>query len=159
MSILIYSKINMPILAKNKKALFNYEILEKLEAGIVLSGQEVKSVKNGHINLKGSYVTVQDEEAWLVNVHISPYKMAGPMTDYDPVRSRKLLLHKKEIRRILGKLSEKGLTLVPIKVYTKQGRIKVEIGIAKGKKKEDKRESIKKREQEREMRRMMKRKI
>ncbi|MEA3272546.1 MAG: SsrA-binding protein SmpB [Patescibacteria group bacterium] len=144
-------------IAINKKALFDYEILEKLEAGLVLTGQEVKSVKNGQINLKGSYVTLKDGEAYLLNAHISPYKKAGILKDYNPTRSRKLLLHKKELTRLIGKSQEKGLTIIPLKVYTKgRGKIKIEIGIGRGKKKYEKRETIKKREVEREIRQKMK---
>lgn len=146
----------MPRIATNKKALYDYEILEKFEAGIVLAGHEVKSIKTGHINLKGSYVTIKAGEVWLINAHISKYKMAGKLLDYEPTRPRKLLLHKKEIKRLTGKLSEKGLTLIPLSVYTKRNQIKVEFGIGKGKKKVDKRESIKKREINRELKRIAK---
>lgn len=140
-------------IAVNKRALFDYEILEKLEAGLVLTGAEVKSVKNGHIGLKGSYVTFKDEEAYLLNAHISPYQKAGKIAGYEPTRTRKLLLNKNELKRFVGRLNEKGLTIVPLKVYTsKHGRIKVEIGLGRGKKQFEKRELIKKREVEREIR-------
>lgn len=147
------------MLAQNKLALFNYEILEKFEAGLMLTGQEVKSAKASQISLRGSYVNIKNGEAWLINAHISLYKMAGTLSGYDPLRARKLLLHKKEIMRLTGKLAEKGLTLVPLKVYTKRDKIKVEIGLAKGKKQSDKRAQIKKREDERGMRRIMRGKI
>lgn len=144
-------------IAVNKKALFDYEILEKFEAGIVLTGQEVKSVKNNQINLKGSYVVIKDNEAFLLNTHISPYKKAGILKDYNPTRGRKLLLNKKELKHLIGKSQEKGLTIVPLKVYTKgRGKIKIEIGIGRGKKKYEKKELIKKRDIEREMRESMK---
>ncbi|HSR89020.1 MAG TPA: SsrA-binding protein SmpB [Candidatus Udaeobacter sp.] len=138
-------------LAENKKALFDYEILEKYEAGLVLSGQEVKSAKAGQINLKGSYVTFHDGKAFVLNMHITKYKPAGPLPDYDPTRTRQLLLHKKEIAYLQGKSLERGLTIVPLKVYTKQRLIKIEVAIAKGRKNYDKREVIKTRELKREL--------
>ncbi|MBU0545957.1 SsrA-binding protein SmpB [Patescibacteria group bacterium] len=146
----------MPTFADNKKALFEYEILEKMEAGLELSGAETKSVKAGHMSLKGAYVTFRDKDAWLLNGHISPYKPAGPKTDYDPTRSRRLLLHKREIDYLRGKSQEKGLTIVPISVYNRGRFIKVEIAVARGKHTFDKRETVKKRDQEREMRRIAK---
>lgn len=140
-------------IAVNKRALFDYEILEKFEAGIVLTGAEVKSVKNGHIGLKGSYVTFKNSEAYLLNAHISPYQKSGKIAGYNPTKTRKLLLNKSELKRLSGKLSEKGLTVAPLKVYTTtRGRIKIEIGLCRGKKRFEKREIIKKREIEREMR-------
>lgn len=148
----------MPQLAKNKKALFDYDILEKFETGIALSGAEVKSAKNQQINLKGSYATILGDEAFLVNAHISSYKpAAAKQKDYDPTRKRKLLLHRKEIERLKGKMAGEGLTIVPISVYTKNNLIKVEIGLARGKKKYEKRETIKKREVDRRIREKMKR--
>lgn len=149
----------MKIIAKNKQALFNYHLFEKIEAGLVLFGQEVKSIKTGHLSLKGSYVSARGSEVWLINAHIPRYKMSGPLPDYEPTRPRKLLLRKREIKRLLGKLTEKGLTLVPVSVYTKHGKVKIEIALARGKKKEDKRETIRRREQEREMKRAMRRKV
>jgi len=142
----------MPIYGINKRANFDYEILGKYEAGIVLAGYEVKSIKTGHIGLKGSFVTLKNisnkdlPEAYLTNCHIPLYKHAGKMLDYDPYRSRKLLLKKSEISHILGKKQEKGLTLVPIKVYNKGSLIKLEFGIGRGKKKIDKREDIKRKD-------------
>jgi SsrA-binding protein len=151
----------MKILAANRRANYDYQILNKYEAGLVLSGQEVKSAKLGHINLKGSYVTVTTDkkgnpQAQLLNVHISPYKYAGKLPDYDPSRSRKLLLHKKELKSLIGKMQAEHLTLIPIKVYNKHNLIKLEFGLGRGKKKIDKREDIKKRDVEREMRQKMK---
>src|SRR3989338_4735055 len=148
----------MPQITTNKKALHDYQILEKLEAGLVLTGAEVKAIKNGQINLKGSYITIdQKSQAWLINVHVSPYKPArGSQTHYEPTQSRKLLLKKKEIDYLRGKSQEHGLTILPISVYTKGGLVKVEIGIAKGKKQFDKRRIIKKREVDREIRRHLK---
>lgn len=135
----------MQYLAKNKRALYEYHILERFEAGIVLSGPEVKSVKAGMVNLRGSFAHLHNGDVLLDNMHISPYPPAGQSLSYDPKRTRKLLLNKKEIRRLIGKLKEKGLTLVPVGVYTKATRIKVEIGLARGKRQYEKREIIKKR--------------
>jgi SsrA-binding protein len=143
----------MKLLAENKKAYFNYQILENFEAGISLIGQEVKSIKSGRINLAGSYVVLKGEEVYLIGANIPPYQPKNAPPDYNSERSRKLLLKKSEIKYLIGKVKEKGLTLVPLKVYTKRGKIKLEFGVAKGKKKADKRELIKKREAEREMKR------
>jgi len=143
----------------NKKAKFDYDILDKFEAGLVLTGPEVKSVKAGQINLKGSYITIKHKpktEVFLINAHISKYKPAGLQPDYEPTRSRKLLLHKKEINKLIGKMKEKGLTIVPLSVYTKHNRIKLEFGIGRGKKKFEKKETIKKRETKRKIERAMK---
>lgn len=138
-------------LADNKKAFFEYEILEKIEAGLVLTGQEVKSVKMGQASLAGTYVTFHNGKAYILNMHISKYKAAGPLPGYEPTRSRELLLHKRQIAYLQAKSSEKGLTIVPLSVYTKGRLIKVEIAVARGKKLHDKRESIKKKELKREM--------
>lgn len=146
----------MKTLSENKKAYFNYEILEKIEAGIVLIGQEVKSIKSGRINLAGSYIVLRDSEFYLINAKIPPYQPKNVPESYDPLRSRKLLLKKKEIDYLIGRVKQKGLTLVPLRVYTKRGKIKLEFGIAKGRKKVDKRELIKKRETEREIKRELK---
>lgn len=149
----------MPVITLNKSALHDYAILEELSAGIVLSGAEVKSIRNGNINLKGSYVTVRNGELMLLNAHIGPYKPAGNRLGYDPTRSRKLLLTRKEIGRMIGKLKEKGLTAVPLRVYTHNDRIKVSVGIARGKATYEKRELLKKRAVDREMRTALKRKM
>lgn len=147
----------MPTLAVNKKAKFDYEILETLEAGLVLSGQEVKSARQGQISLKGAYITInKNQEAYLINASISPYKMAGTLPDYDPTRSRKLLLKRKEIEYLARKLQQQGLTLVALSLYTKNRKIKLEIGLAKGKKKVDKRQDIKDRDTKRDIQRLMK---
>jgi SsrA-binding protein len=151
----------MPVLAVNKRAHFDYEIGEKYEAGLVLLGHEVKSVKTGHVSLKGSFVTVKQSagkvpELILVNAHIPLYAKASTVKDYDPTRPRKLLLHKNEIKKLIGKKQEQGLTLVPVKIYTKHGLIKLEFGIGRGKKKIDKREDIKKRETDRKIRTLTK---
>ena len=142
----------------NKKVYYNYQVLEKFEAGISLIGQEVKSIKSGRISLKGSYVVFKDEELYLIGANIPPYQPKNAPPDYNPERSRKLLLKKSEIKYLIGKSKQKGLTLMPLRVYTKRGKIKLEFGTVKGKKKFDKRELIKKREIEREIRRTLKRK-
>ena len=146
----------MKSLALNKQAKYDYEILETLEAGLALRGYEVKAIKIGHISLKGAYVSIKNDEAYLLNAHISAYQPKNMPKDYDPERARKLLLHKREIQHLIGKSKEKGLTLVPIKVYTKKSRIKLEFGVGKGKKKVDKRQSIKKREVKRKIDRLLK---
>ena len=146
----------MRVLSENKKAYFNYNILEKFEAGISLIGQEVKSIKMGRINLAGSYVVLRNEEVFLIGANIPPYQPKNAPSDYNPERSRKLLLRKLEIKHLIGKVKERGLTLVPLRVYTKKGKIKLEFGIVKGRKKTDKRELIKKRETQREMKKALK---
>ncbi len=147
----------MPKIADNKKVLASYQIIEKFEAGLALSGPEVKSVKAGQINLRGSYITIDNySEAWLIGAHIAPYKPAkSSQSNYRPEQKRKLLLNKKEIDYLRGKEKEKGLTIMPISVYTKGSLIKLEIALVKGKKKYDKREAIKKREVDREIQRKM----
>jgi len=145
-----------PILATNDRARYDYELLESLEAGLALTGQETKSAKTGHFKLKGAHVAFTKGEAWLIGSHISKYPKAGPLPDYDPERSRKLLLHKRELDRLRGKREEEGLTIVPIRAYMKGGRIKIEIAVARGKKQYEKRETIKKRDLEREARSRMK---
>jgi len=150
----------MPILAKNKQARFDYEILETFEAGLVLSGQEVKSIRQGQASLKGSHVTIdKNREAFLINASVPAYKMAGKLTNYQPDRSRKLLLRKKEIDYLAGKLQQTGLTLAPLSLYTKGRNIKLEIALVKGKKKADKRKSIKEREEKRQIQRLLKTKF
>lgn len=150
----------MSTLAENRRARFDYDILEDYEAGIALSGREVKAVRNGQISLKGSYVVFAGGNPTLLNAHISPYafsggQTAGGQTAYDPTRSRRLLLKKREIGYLRGKLEEKGLTIVPLSVYTSKHLIKVKIGLAKGKRLLDKRETIKKRDLDREVRRSL----
>ena len=142
-------------LAQNKKARHDYQILETIEAGLVLTGTEIKSVRERRINLKDGFAQIHNGEAWLMNVHISEYTQ-GNRFNHDPLRARKLLLHKKEIQKLTGQTSEKGITIVPLKVYLKHGFAKVILGIAKGKHDYDKRETIKKRDQEREIRRTLK---
>ena len=145
----------MKIVAQNRKAFHDYSIEETVEAGIVLTGTEVKSLREGKANLKDSYVLVKDSEVFLLNCHISPYTH-GNIMNHDPVRTRKLLLHKKEIARLLGKTIQKGYSLITLKIYFKDSRAKVEVGLARGKKMYEKRESIKKREADREIERAMK---
>jgi len=147
----------MKTYAINKRAKYDYEILETFEAGLVLKGHEVKSIKNGKMSLKGAYVVTKDGEIYLLNATISPYQPKNIPVDYNPSRSIKLLLNKKEINYLIGKSGEKGLTLVPIKVYTKKDKLKLEFGVGRGKKKIDKREQIKKRENRREIERIVKR--
>ncbi len=142
--------------AENRKAYFNYEILEKYEAGIELFGTEVKSVRGGRMSLEGAFIVVRGGEAFLINASIPPYQPNNMPKDYDPLRNKKLLLTKKEIATLAGSEKNKSLTIVPISVYNKGRKIKVEIALVKGKKKQDKRESIKKRETDREIRREIK---
>jgi SsrA-binding protein len=141
--------------ARNKKARFDYDILEQIEAGLILTGPEVKAVRAGQVKLVGGFVSFYRDEAFLNNAHISKYKYAT-LDSYDPDRSRKLLLSKKEIAYLRGKSQERGLTVVPLSIYTKGRLIKVGLGIGRGKKLHDKRRTIKKREQDREMRRAVK---
>jgi len=141
----------MKIFSENKKGLFDYNILEKFEAGMVLFGQEVKSIKTGHINLAGGYVVIRGQEPFLVGVKVPPYQPKNVGADYGEERPRKLLLNKKEIDYLGGKLNQKGFSLIPLKIYEKNGRIKLEFGLAKGKKKYDKKEKIKKRDVDREV--------
>ncbi|HOZ55691.1 MAG: SsrA-binding protein [Parcubacteria group bacterium ADurb.Bin316] len=151
----------MSALAVNKRANFDYEITDKHEAGIVLFGHEAKSIKTGHISLKGAFVTVKNTtknlpELYLINAHIPLYAKASTVKSYDPTRPRKLLLHKNEINKLIGKKQEQGLTLVPIKIYSKHSLIKLEFGVGRGKKKFDKREVIKKREVDKQIRTLTK---
>ena len=143
------------VVATNREAYHNYHILETHECGIALTGTEVKSIREGRCNLKDSYGLIREGEAWLMNAHISPYTH-GNRENHDPTRTRKLLLHRKEIDRLSGKAQEKGLTLVPTKMYFKNGRIKVELAVGKGKKLYDKRETEKRREADREALAIMK---
>jgi SsrA-binding protein len=125
--------------AVNRQAFHNYEILERLEAGLVLTGTEIKSARDGQVNLKDSYGLVKGGEVWLLNCHISPYSH-GNYANHDPLRTRKLLLNKSEIRKLIGKTTEKGLTLIPLRFYFKDGRLKCELGLGRGRKLHDKRE-------------------
>lgn len=143
------------LVAQNKKARHDYAILETYEAGIALTGTEIKSVRARRVTLKDGFAQLHNGELWLMNVHISQYDN-GTFFNHDPLRNRKLLLHKKQIKKIAGELSTKGITLVPLKMYIKNGYAKVLLGLAKGKHEYDKRESIKRREQERQIERVLK---
>lgn len=145
----------MPALAENKDARHKYLILETFEAGIVLTGHEAKSARTGNVSFKGAFVTLKGEEPYLVNVHIGSFQPSNAPAGYDPTRSRKLLMHSTEIKKILGKNAAQGLTMIPLKLYTSRGRLKVEIGIARSKSKKDERETLKKREAKREINRAM----
>lgn len=144
------------IVTQNRKAFHDYFIEETIEAGIVLTGTEVKSLRAGKANLKDSYARIKDGEIFLLNTHISPYAKADGFNQPSPERTRKLLLHKKEIVRLLGKTKEKGYTLIPTKIYFKDGKAKVELGLAKGKTSYDKRETIKEKDVKREMAKTLK---
>ena len=142
----------MPDIASNRQARHRYHFLETWEAGLVLTGTEVKSLREGKAQIKDGYASLRDGEVWLHNVHIPPYAPAA-RENHDPERSRKLLMHRREIERLIGKTREKGLTLVPTRLYLRDGRVKVEIALAKGKDVGDKRQAIKEREMKREMER------
>jgi len=146
---------HIKIVCQNKKARHDYHIIEVLEAGMVLVGTEVKSLREGRANLKDSYARIRDGELYLVQAHISPYSHAS-YDNHDPERVRKLLVHKRELKRLTGKTQEKGLTLVPLKIYFKDGKAKVELALASGKKSYDKRETLKRQTQKREMERAIK---
>jgi SsrA-binding protein len=144
-------------IAKNRRARHEYQILDTWEAGIVLTGTEVKSLRNGKANLSDAYGIVRDGEVYLLNLHIAPYEQGG-YVNHDPTRTRKLLLHKKEVRKMIGAVERQGLTLVPLELYFKNGKAKVALGLGKGKKLHDKREDQRKRDDERAMARAMARK-
>ena len=146
----------MEIVSTNKKARFNYEIIEKIEAGIALKGTEVKSIRNRNVSIGESYAQIKDDEVFLHNLHISPYEQ-GNRENHDPIRVRKLLLHKHETKKLVAKTQQKGLSLVPLSIYLRKGKIKVELAIGRGKRLVDKRESIKKKTIEREIERIVKR--
>jgi len=138
-------------IAENRKAFHDYHILDTWEAGMVLLGTEVKSIREGRVNLRDSFARIERGEVWLYNVNISSYSHRG-YADHEPLRQRKLLMHRDEIRKLIGKTTEKGMTIVPTRMYYKSGRVKVEVGLAKGKKDYDKRETVKRREVDRETR-------
>ncbi len=144
----------MKVVTVNRRARHDYEILETFEAGLELRGSEVKSLRAGQANLKDSYVQIRDGEAWLIGAHIAPYSFARE-GGHDPERTRKLLLHRREIDRIAGKIAERGLTAVPLRIYFDHGLAKLEIGLAKGKAQYDKRRALREKEQKREMERAM----
>ncbi len=146
----------MKIIAVNKKATFDYEILDRYEAGLVLYGPEVKSIKTGHISLKNSFIARKDSEFYLINTNIPPYQPAGKIANHNPTRPRKILLKSSEIKHLIGKIAVGGLTLVPLRVYTKKRLIKLEFAVGRGKKQFDKRQSIAKKEFKRKMERVLK---
>ena len=145
-----------PTVAENRKARHDYFIEESFEAGLALTGSEIKSLRGGRLNLRGGYARIVDGEVWLYDVHISPYEQSGAYFNHEPTRPRKLLLHRREIDRIAGQVERQGFTLVPLRVYFKGRRAKLELGLARGKKLYDKRETEKRREADREARAMMK---
>lgn len=159
-STLIYGVVNMAgikIVAKNRKASFDYHLLETFEAGLVLQGSEIKSIRAGRVDLQRSFVHLRGHELWLMEAHIAPYEHGG-QNNHEPTRSRKLLLHRREINKIADELAQKGLTLVPTKLYLKGGRAKVEIALARGKRKEDKRQALAKKDADRQMERALRQK-
>jgi SsrA-binding protein len=143
------------IIAENRKAYHDYHLLETFEAGLVLLGTEVKSIREGRVNLRDSYARIEDGEGFVYNMHVSPYSHRG-YADHEPLRRRKLLLTKQELRKLIGKTVERGMTLVPTRMYFKNGRVKLAVSLARGKKEHDKRETIRRRETERETRAAMK---
>jgi SsrA-binding protein len=146
----------MPPLAFNKRAGYDYELLEKFEGGLALTGPEVKSAKAGHVQFKGSFLNIRNGELWIKNLHISKYAPAGTQETYDPIRDRRVLIHKREINRLVGKTQADGLTLVPISVYVRRHLLKIEFALARGKRQFEKRATIRKREVDRELRDRMK---
>jgi SsrA-binding protein len=144
------------IVSDNRQARFLYEILETYEAGIELKGTEVKSIRQGKVNLRDGYALIRNGEIWLHNVHISPHETSGQAFNHDPRRTRKLLLHGEEIRKLIGKVEQKGLTLVPLNMYLKRGKVKIKLALVKGKKLHDKREDLKRKQEKREIERAMK---
>lgn len=146
----------MIIYAENKRVYSEFEILKTYQAGISLKGFEVKAIKNGKISIRGSFGKIKDNEFFLIGAIISPYQAKNTPKDYDPQRTRKLLLQKKEIRELIGKIKERGLTLIPLKVYDKNGKIKIEIALAKALKKFEKKEIIRKKEEKRKLERVLK---
>jgi SsrA-binding protein len=146
----------MPKLADNKKVRFDYEILATYEGGLVLTGAEVKAAKGGRMQLKGAFLHIRKGELWLKNAFIAKYGPAGPQPEYDPYQDRKVLVHARELKKLIGKSQAEGLTLAPLSVYTKNSLIKVEFGLVRGKKKHEKRDAIKKRDVQRQMQERMK---
>ena len=144
------------IIAANRQARYQYEILDTYEAGVVLTGTEVKSIREGKVNLGDGFANVKRGEVWLHNVHISPHSMTNLVYNHEPRRVRKLLLHKQEIRKLIGQVEQKGLTLVPLKMYLKGGKVKVSFALGRGKKLHDKRDSLKKKQDKRDIARAMK---
>jgi SsrA-binding protein len=150
-------KDKVKIISDNRQARHLYEILEVYEAGVELVGTEVKSIRAGRVNLRDGYALIRNGQAWLINAHISPYERSAEYFNHEPRRTRKLLLHRKEITKLIGQVEQKGLTLVPLKMYFKGSWVKITLGLGKGKKLHDKREDIKRRDDQRQMARAMKR--
>ncbi|MBE9175770.1 SsrA-binding protein SmpB [Synechocystis salina LEGE 06155] len=150
-------KERIKVVSDNRQARFLYEILETYEAGIELQGTEVKSIRAGKVNLRDGFALLRDGEVWLMNVHISPYDKSSQFFNHDPRRTRRLLMHNWEIRKLIGQVEQKGLTLVPLKMYFKGSWVKIALGLGKGKKLHDKRETLKRRQDDRDMARAMKR--
>ncbi|GIK27466.1 MAG: SsrA-binding protein SmpB [Chloroflexi bacterium] len=146
---------NRKIVARNRKAMHDYQLLDSFEAGLVLSGVEIKSIRANLVNLQDGWVQVIGDELWLMGVHITPYKQASMFDRLDPRRPRKLLMHRKEINRLISRVNEKGLTLIPTQIYLKNGRAKIEIALARGRKQYDKRDQIAKRESDLQLRRAL----
>lgn len=146
----------MPTLATNKRAKFDYDLVHEFEGGLMLTGAEVKSAKKGNLSLQGAFLTIRKGELFLRNAHIGKYAPAGEQKDYDPTRDRKVLVHKSEIKKMIGKKDSEGLTIVPIRVYTKRALVKISFALARGKRKYEKRDSIKKKDVERRMKEEMK---
>ncbi|WP_353929248.1 SsrA-binding protein SmpB [Okeanomitos corallinicola TIOX110] len=144
------------VITDNRQARYLYQILETYEAGIQLAGTEVKSIRAGKVNLQDGYALLRNGEAWLINAHISPYTSSGQYFNHEPRRTRKLLLHRQELRKLIGKVEQQGLTLIPLKMYLKRGWVKITIGLCKGKKIYDKREDLKRRQDQRDIQRAMK---
>jgi SsrA-binding protein len=151
-----YSSDGYKIVSDNREARYQYEILETYEAGVELKGTEVKSIRQGRVNLRDGYALVRNGEAWLHNVHISPHQTTIQVYNHDPRRTRKLLLHGQEIRSLIGQVEQKGLTLVPLKMYLKRGWVKLTLALVRGKKLHDKREDLKRKQERREIERVMK---
>jgi SsrA-binding protein len=151
------NKDKVKIISDNRQARHLYEILEVYEAGVELVGTEVKSIRAGRVNLRDGYALIRNGQAWLINAHISPYERSAEYFNHEPRRTRKLLLHRKEITKLIGQVEQKGLTLVPLKMYFKGSWVKITLGLGKGKKLHDKREDIKRRDDQRQMARAMKR--
>jgi SsrA-binding protein len=150
-------KQGQKIISDNRQARFQYEIIDSFETGIELKGTEVKSIRAGRVNMRDGFALVRNGEVWLHNVHISPYQSSGAYFNHEPLRVRRLLMHREEIRKLLGKVEQKGLTLVPLKMYFKRGWVKVSLGLGKGKKLHDKRESLKRKQDQRDVARALKR--
>lgn len=143
------------VIATNRQARFEYSILESVEVGLALTGTEIKSIRAGKVNLRDAYARIESGEVWLINMHISPYEQASNYFQHDPLRPKKLLLHRRQINRLKAELGQKGLTLVPLRLYLKRGRAKVEIGLAKGKKLYDKRDAMAERDAKRDLQRSL----